>query len=220
MNDLPDILLQGETQSVEFKTSFSDEVIVSLVAFSNANGGTVYIGVTDKGKVSGVELGKETVNEWLNQIKNKTVPAIIPNVDIFGINNIKVVALTVVEYPVKPLSVKGRYYVRVANANHLLSAVEIADMSLRSRQISWDSYPYEGASFADLNPEKIERFIRKVNESGRFVLSEKPVEALEKLGMLQKGIPTNAAMILFSKRDLRYNVHIGRFNRCTDKNIR
>ena len=29
--------------------------------------------------------------------------------------------------------------------------------------------------------------------------------------MLQDGIPTNAAMILFSKRDLRYNVHIGRF---------
>ncbi len=37
------------------------------------------------------------------------------------------------------------------------------------------------------------------------------MDALEKLKMIQKGIPTNAAMILFSKENLFYNVHIGRF---------
>lgn len=36
-------------------------------------------------------------------------------------------------------------------------------------------------------------------------------ESLEKLRMIKDGKPTNAAMILFSKENLLYNVHIGRF---------
>ncbi len=35
----------GESQAVEFKTSFGREAIETLVAFANAQGGTVMIGV-------------------------------------------------------------------------------------------------------------------------------------------------------------------------------
>ena len=202
---------QTEDINTEFKTSFSDEVIISLVAFSNAKGGTVFVGVGDNKEVKGVTLGKETLAGWLNEIKNKTLPSVIPNVDEIKENGKTVIAFSVAEYPVKPISMKGRYYQRRANANHILSAVEIANLSLQSRNLSWDSYPYEGASFDDLDINKINRFILKVNEVGRFTLSSEPQQALEKLNMLQDGVPTNAAMILFSKKDLRYNVHIGRF---------
>ena len=201
----------SESINTEFKTSFSDDVIISLVAFCNAKGGTVYVGITDNGETKGVLLGKETIADWLNEIKNKTLPAIIPNIDILPYTGKSVVAFSVAEYPVKPVAMKGRYYQRRANSNHLLSAVEIADLSLQSRQLSWDSYPYNGASFNELNVDKINRFISRVNDVGRFALDTDPKIALEKLGMLQKRIPTNAAMILFSSKDLHYNVHIGRF---------
>ena len=55
------IVEQGESETIELKTSFSDEVIISLVAFANANGGSVYVGVKDNGEIQGVELGKETI---------------------------------------------------------------------------------------------------------------------------------------------------------------
>ena len=35
---IKNILLQGESQLVEFKTNFNKEVIESIVAFSNTNG--------------------------------------------------------------------------------------------------------------------------------------------------------------------------------------
>ena len=41
-----------EDTYIEFKTSFSEEVVVSLVAFANAKGGEVYIVVNDKGSPS------------------------------------------------------------------------------------------------------------------------------------------------------------------------
>lgn len=202
---------KSESLYTEFKTSFSDEVIISLVAFCNAKGGTVYVGVADNGEVKGVVLGKETLADWLNEIKNKTLPAIIPNADVIQFNNKSIVTFSVAEYPVKPVAMKGRFYQRRSNANHSLSAVEIADLSLQSRQVSWDSYPYPGTNFNDLNVAKIKRFISRVNDEGRFNLDNDPQTALEKLGLLQTGVPTNAAMILFSTKNLHYNVHIGRF---------
>ena len=43
-----------ESQTVEFKASFNEDVIETLAAFSNTKGGTVYIGVSDNGKVQGI----------------------------------------------------------------------------------------------------------------------------------------------------------------------
>ena len=205
------MLPEKEDIQNEFKTSFNDETIEALVAFANTKGGSVYIGVTNKKQIIGVDPGNETIVEWINEIKNKTVPAIIPNVDVIEIDNKNIVVFSVAEYPVKPLCTKGRYYKRVGSSNHLLSPAEIANFTLQSRQLSWDSYPYPGSSFNDLKIEKVKQFIYKVNNAGRFNLPENPEDALAKLGMLDNGVPTNAAMILFSKADLRYNVHIGRF---------
>ena len=47
---IKNILLQGESQLVEFKTNFNKEVIESIVAFSNTNGGKIIIGIKDDKK--------------------------------------------------------------------------------------------------------------------------------------------------------------------------
>ena len=129
-----------ENLAVEFKTSFNEEVIETLVAFSNAKGGTVFVGVSDKGKVQGVTIGKETIPNWINEIKNKTSPQIIPEVEALDIDNKTVISLFVIEYPIKPVSTRGKYYKRVGNSNHLLSVDEIANEHLKTINSSWDFY--------------------------------------------------------------------------------
>jgi ATP-dependent DNA helicase RecG len=66
------ILPTSESEKIEFKTSFNEDVIETLVAFSNAKGGTVYVGVADSGEIKGVQLGKETIQNWINEVKNKS----------------------------------------------------------------------------------------------------------------------------------------------------
>jgi ATP-dependent DNA helicase RecG len=57
-----EILRSGESQTVEFKTSFNDEVIISLNAFANSKGGKVLVGVADNGSpIAGFHIGKETI---------------------------------------------------------------------------------------------------------------------------------------------------------------
>jgi ATP-dependent DNA helicase RecG len=64
-----------ENAHIEFKSSFNDAVIESLVAFANANGGKVLIGVDNEGlPLKNFMIGDETVQQWINEIKNKTQP--------------------------------------------------------------------------------------------------------------------------------------------------
>ena len=134
------LLLAGESQTLEFKASFDKATVESLVAFANAQGGTVLVGVTDSGRVQGITLGKETLNEWLVQIKSSTSPSIIPDLQVHQLNGKTIVAIDIAEFPVKPVSTKGRYYKRVASSNQALNANQISDLYMQSLQLSWDAY--------------------------------------------------------------------------------
>lgn len=61
MKELRDIINQSESQTIEFKTSFQKELIESVVAFANAKGGKVLIGVSDGGDIIGVGLKAESL---------------------------------------------------------------------------------------------------------------------------------------------------------------
>lgn len=153
----------GESQTLEFKTPFDKASIESLVAFANAQGGTVLVGVTNAAAIQGITVGKETLNEWLGQIKSATSPSLVPELVTYSLHGKTVVSIHVAEFPVKPVSTRGRYYKRIASSNHALALNEIADLYLQSLQISWDAHIAPNASLTDLSPAKIERFIQRVN---------------------------------------------------------
>lgn len=95
------LLSTGESQSLEFKASFDKAAIESLVAFANARGGKVLVGVSDAGKVIGTTVGKETLNEWLGQIKSATSPALIPEIILHDIDGKQIVEIGIQEFPDK-----------------------------------------------------------------------------------------------------------------------
>ncbi len=130
--------MQSENQNLEYKENFSDEVIKTIVAMSNASGGKVIVGVKDNQNVSGIELNKESRADWLNQIKNKTYPYVLPIVTIEKRNNKNIAIFTVKESPFKPISFKNRYYLRRNNSNQILSFSDSFILYLETQHLSWD----------------------------------------------------------------------------------
>ena len=111
-----------ENLNTEYKSSFSDAVIETLSAFANTKGGQVWVGVNDAGiPIPGIVIGTESIQQYLNEIKNKTRPTIIPDAEILTINGEDVLMFSIDEFPIKPVSFKGRYFKRVKNSNHQLS---------------------------------------------------------------------------------------------------
>jgi len=84
---IEEIIKTGESEIVEFKTTFNKGVIESMVAFANTNGGALYVGVKDNGSIVGVDITKESIQNWINEIKNKTSPTVVPSVNTEEIQN-------------------------------------------------------------------------------------------------------------------------------------
>ena len=62
--DLKKLLEGGESETVEFKASFDKEILETSAAFANTKGGVILIGVSDRGDIKGVQIGKETLKDW------------------------------------------------------------------------------------------------------------------------------------------------------------
>jgi ATP-dependent DNA helicase RecG len=165
--DIFEILKKGESETVEFKTRFNKETIVSLAAFANTKGGKVVVGVDNKGCVIGIDVRPETVQRYLNEIKVATYPQIIANVDEHQIDGKTVLVFEISEYPVKPISFKNRYYKRVRNSNHMLTLDEIVDLQQQSLNISYDAYPLK-ENLSSLDTVLLEKFVETINSIRRY----------------------------------------------------
>lgn len=68
-------------------------MIEALVSFSNSRGGSVLIGVSNNKNIVGVSINDETIQKWINEIKQNTSPAILPIVNVFEVEGKKIVKL-------------------------------------------------------------------------------------------------------------------------------
>lgn len=197
-----------ESLSVEYKKSFGKEVIISLVAFANAEGGAVIVGVDDNGEPSGLEVGPETVQRYLNEIKVATYPQLMPKALVEQRGGKQVLIFEINEFPVKPVAYKNRYYKRVHNSNHLLTLDEIVDLQQQALSLSFDAYPSR-TTMADLDTKLIDQFFFSVDRRGRVALRDDLQTNLVKLKLIREGKVTIAAELLFGAPDCA--IRIGRF---------
>ncbi|MDD3262791.1 MAG: putative DNA binding domain-containing protein [Candidatus Absconditabacteria bacterium] len=202
MINIENLLKQGEGENLEFKESFSDRVIESLVAFANMRGGNVFIGISDKGDIIGVDISKESIQNWLNEVKQKTDNKITPDVELFLVDKKQIICFSISEYPSKPVSFRGRYYIRRANSNHIMSTDEIAYEYLKIRNKSRDMSIANGVSLSDLDEQKIFDAIVAVNQQREQKIEPDILSFLKKLDLVYNDGVTHAAYLLFSKKEL------------------
>ena len=110
------------------------------------------------------------------------------------------------ESHIKPVLYRGRPYKRVGSTNREMSVEEITRLVLEGRGVTWDEFPEIRASIDDLALEKVKRFTELANRVGRRPIPEggEPLKVLVKLGLIQEGKPTRAAILLFGDRPQRF----------------
>ena len=94
-----------ETERVEFKLTGTDEIYKEVIAFANTDGGTIYIGIDDKGNVIGVDQINETYTRLANGIRDEIQPDVTIFIKYAVLEN-RVIRIAVGEGASKP------YYLR------------------------------------------------------------------------------------------------------------
>lgn len=207
-----DLLEYGEGENLEFKSSFNTELIETLVAFANTTGGKVVIGINQNKEPIGVQINSESIQNWINEIKHKTSPSIIPDVETLLHENKTFVIFSVQEYPIKPVATRGKYFKRVANSNHLMGADEIANEHLKTKNTSWDYYPDFSHNFDSISIEKVKKFISIVEQQSNRKIEHEPIDFLTKLEIINNQQITFGGYLLFAKEYCAISdVEIGRF---------
>lgn len=122
-----DLIQQGESQHVEFKESFSadNKAIESLCAFSNSQGGTVLVGVSDVGAVVGASLGKNTLENFANKLAQHTQPPLYVCLTTEQVDPGTVVVISVKAHRQGELFYAfGKPFIRVGKTNQVMSPQE------------------------------------------------------------------------------------------------
>lgn len=192
------LIAQGESQTLEFKTSFIKEVVETVVAFANAKGGKIIIGVDDKGKILGVQNSAETIQNYINTIKQNTQPHLFVDIETFVLDEKTILVLDIKEYFLKPIAFKNRYYKRVKNSNHLMSLDEIANEHLKTINSSWDFQIDQRHDFNDISQENIIKFIQKVEQNLDKIFQDDPFTILRKYELIKDDKLTFGAYLLFT----------------------
>lgn len=209
LKQLQNIISQGEGDTVEFKSSFNKAVIETIVAFSNTNGGIIVLGCNNDKTIKGVTINDESIQNWINEIKQSTEPSLFPDFVTYNFNNHTLVAIVVDEFPLKPVSYKDRCFVRRKNSNHKLSIQEIAETRLINLNYSFDAFEVD-KTFDNLNFNACNYFEKRINLAGRFKSTNKLLDDLTKLSIIKEnGKLTKAALLLLGNHHT--NIHIGRF---------
>ena len=202
MEDLREIL---ETKDVEFKEKFGENMLKTLCAFANTNGGKVILGVDDKGVVKGFKID----NKVLKDITEKIVSAlgIHPDIEIKEKDGKPVVIISVKKSNI-PVSFRGKYYERVGNTTREMNTQRLKEFFIKGT--NWDGIINENADFNEIDEETVRLFIRMARAKRRLLIFEEDVEIgvlFEHLKLAINGKLTNAALMLFGKDPQKYFIN-------------
>ncbi len=211
-NEVPEAYEEGEGQYVEFKVDKDSKKIGETVsAFANTNDGIIIIGVSDRTKdITGIQIGKGTLESIANTIKTNTDPKIFPAwIEPHEFGNKSVIAIKIKENDEKPVFYNSKAFKRVGRTNLRMSVSEMRKLLSESRRIYFDGQICEGATIKEIDEEKVGTYLEKKKEPKPGHLDLETLLLNTNAAKEQNGVikPTNAGILIFGKNPQRFLLH-------------
>ncbi len=209
MSEFLELIKNGESEVVEFKqsTAVMRSIVESICAFANTNGGSVCVGISDKGEIVGQNISDDTLKNIANEIKLNTDPKLFPSIQKINIEKKNCILITIESSPLRPHSAFGISYVRVGATNQKLDrdSYEIL-LQQRWNGYNFDYQPVRNATINDIDADSVCEFVETSNIARNtninLLLSVEII--LENLELLKNNELTCAAILLFGKQPSRF----------------
>lgn len=190
---------------MEFKKTVGEwkEAVETISAFANIEGGRIIIGISQTGKLLGVEIGKGTIEDLTNKISQNIDPKIRPRVTMEKMDGKSLIMIEVKESSDHLVLAFGRPYKRVGRSSVQMSKDEYERSILEKHKdkLQFDRQVCRGASLKDIDGEKVKWFLKEARKQRGLKISTGAElnSVLRQLRLLQDGKLTNAALLLFGR---------------------
>jgi ATP-dependent DNA helicase RecG len=208
IKSLEKLIKQGESHTLEFKktTGQLSSTFETVCAFLNGEGGTVLIGITNKGQVLGQNVTDNTRQELAKEL-NKIEPSAQAQVNIQYLpvkEDKHVIAIQVTAGNYVPYAYESRAFYRNQSTTSRMSQHHYEQLLIKRGQLnhSWEEFWAVGYDINSLDYDEISRTIRDGVNANRLppaAIKDTVEQALIRLKLLDQGKITNAAVILFAK---------------------
>ncbi len=203
---------RGEDSVTQFKVDIKDanRLAEEFVAFSNAEGGILLIGVDDTGNIVGLDeqqIGR--INQLISNTANENVkPPIYPLTGIVEICDKRIIVINVRKGISRPYQTgKGLFLTKSGSDKRKMSSDELRRLFAASQRLFADEEVLNDSVLGDINSEAVYAFLDKDNpdileELKQNTLSSETV--FTNLGLLNDGMMTLAGNLLFGKLPQRF----------------
>lgn len=175
------------------------DIAKHLIAFANANGGVLVIGIEDNGEVTGFDInGANSINAFREipySMCSSGLSLQCIEKDISISQGVKKCLIFVVDASTEKVIKQndGNVFIRVGDKSKRLNHEQITQLEYDKGERSFEDIIVEDSSFDDVDIELMQQYKTIMNSSS----SGK--EILEARGLLRKGHLTNAGVLLFAK---------------------
>lgn len=194
----------AENQNIEWKESWRDDYLKWIAAFANANGGTLFVGMDDKGVVVGLTAFEKHLEDIPNKIKD--VLGILADVNLRIAESKHYIEIVVDSYPY-PISYKGRYFTRSGSTTQELRGNELNKFLLSKVGKHWDGVPVPNVKVEDLSQLAFDKFREKAirnNRIGKEILEDSNATLIDNLRLFDQEFLKRAAILLFHEDPEKY----------------
>jgi ATP-dependent DNA helicase RecG len=189
------ILEQGEGYKIEFKESLNN-LDKEMVAFANASGGRVFLGIADNGRVKGVNI-TNNLKSRIQDIANNCRPKVRISFDTID----KILLINVREGEDKPYECSSGFYKRIGPNSQKMARDELLDFFKSEGKIRFDELIETKFSYPkDFDKTRFRRFLQ-LAEILRIDDTEKLLTSLGVAEKQEGKIYFNNAGILFFARE-------------------
>ncbi len=192
------ILEKGEDYKTEFKEKADKNLDREIIAFANSSGGHIYLGVTDEGKIKGINITNRLKSQ-IQDIANNCDPKV--SISFREIKNEKILIIEVKDSRDKPYRCSSGFYIRSGSSSQKLTRNEIRNFMEEEGALRFDSLPCKKFLYKKhFDKEKLFYFLdkSKIKYSRRDYLQLlENLEVAERQG--SKVIFNNAGALFFSK---------------------
>lgn len=212
LHDIESLVTQGESISLEFKTSTSKlhSVFETICAFLNGNGGTVLIGVKNEGQIIGQDVTDNTRLEIAN-LSSKLEPPTSLEIDYIPTDKNKYVIKidAVSNRSLMPCVFDGKPYWRIESSTKLMPQQRYHQLLVERthKTDGWELAKADHYTIDDLDKDEIINAVNASIKKGRLEASlatDDPTEALLRFKLLVNGNITKAAVVLFCRDPMPY----------------